>query len=170
MEYCNKSAGTLSIPKMIKSQKIRVFLAPAIFISLAVHFLFVYFLFNLDTKKVSKNLVQSSYGFIVTVNLANLSSEPVNTIEPAKAIPITEELKLPNDFYESPKVADVSAGLDDSKFQPFWGFNGQNSQAIQAAYQAQHMREVLSNLKSQSQQDCAADETEDCLFRKNSTR
>lgn len=170
MEYCNKSAGTLSILKMIKSQKIRVFLVPAIFISLAVHFLFVYFLFGLDAKKVPQNLVEYSYRFNVAVNLANLSSKPFNTSEPEKAITITEELKLPDDVHEPPKVADVSADLDDSKFQPFWGVGGNNGQAIQAAYQAQHMREVFSNLQSQSQQDCAPDENQDCLIRKITTR
>lgn len=142
----------------------------AIFISVAVHLLFVYFLFGLDAKKAPQNLVEYSYRFNVAVNLANLSSKPFNTSEPEKAIPITEEFKLPDDVHEQPKVADVSADLDDSKFQPFWGFGGHNGQAIQAAYHAQHMREVFSNLQSQSQQDCAPDENQDCIFRKISTR
>jgi hypothetical protein len=170
MEYCNKSADNLAIPKMIKPHKIRSFMVAAIFISVAIHFIFVYFLLISESKKSSTNRFESSNGFNVTVNLANASSKSYSTRRPRKAIPITEELIHPDDVHEPPKEADVSADLDDSKFQPFWGFGGHNGQAIQAAYQAQHMREVFSNLQSQSQQDCAPDENQDCLIRKITTR
>lgn len=139
----------------------------ALAVSIGVHTLALILLaagLHDEHKKFTASPNFQSDQFVVTLKDAVVKPEQSTFLISEKISPSPETPQVAAEVPKVVKQEDNPLPMVDNvvRSRSLWSFGGNNFQSAQAAYQAQHMREVAIDLRQQTQSACEQQGGQDC--------